>query len=59
MCEACKELTLVKENLKIDTIYGSKTGYFQPIENINIKYCPVCGRKLNAEPIEEERLQNE
>lgn len=47
MCKCCEELILVDEEFRIDEIYGSKTGYFQPLVNMNIKYCPVCGKKLN------------
>ena len=47
MCKCCEELILVNEELRVVEIYGSKTGYFQPLVDMNIKYCPVCGEKLN------------
>ena len=45
-CKSCKELTEVDEQLEVNLICGSKSGYFKPFEDMPINYCPVCGRKL-------------
>jgi len=44
-CTACNELNSLK-NAEIETIYYID-GYFHPETEMIIKYCPVCGKKLN------------
>ena len=49
MCDVCKELTQNKDTVKIHELYENTSGYFYPENEMIIKYCPCCGKELNAE----------
>lgn len=49
MCDVCKELTQNKDTVKIHELYENTSGYFYPQNEMIIKYCPCCGKELNAE----------
>ena len=46
-CEVCKELTEIEEKLECDMLYGHKSGYFHPMSDMVVNYCPTCGKRLN------------
>lgn len=45
-CKICEELMLNNDKISIIELYENTTGYFHPENEIIIKFCPVCGRKL-------------
>lgn len=48
-CPVCKELEMTFDKTTVTQLYETGTGYFSPIEDIVVRYCPSCGRKLNKE----------
>lgn len=47
-CPVCKELNMTNDITKITELYEPRTGYFFPMTEMIIRYCPFCGNKMRV-----------